>query len=323
MRAHCRAFDWAATPLGPADAWPPALRTAAAVALGSGFPAVLLWGPALVQLYNDRYVPLLGEKHPAGLGQPAHECWPELWDVHAPIYARVRAGETVAFEDARFPVRRRGPAGPVDELYVTISYSPVPDETGGVGGVLVTLLDTTAQVRTRLEAEARAATLEAVIDSIPDAVLVVGPEGLTVANQAALDQLGAPSVDALRNATPAGALPLAEQLLDPATGAAVAPTALPIGRALLGERTHAHLLLRALGASGEKGTRPVRAAAAPILGPDGGILGAVAVLSDTSRLQAAAAERERLLAELTGERTLLRTVLDQMPAAVFIVEAPS
>jgi PAS domain S-box-containing protein len=67
----------------------------------------------------------------------------------------------------------------------------------------------------------------------------------------------------------------------------------------------------------------VRAAAAPILGPNGEILGAVAVLTDMTRVHTAGAERERLLAELTGERTLLRTVLDQMPAAVFIVEAPS
>jgi PAS domain S-box-containing protein len=67
----------------------------------------------------------------------------------------------------------------------------------------------------------------------------------------------------------------------------------------------------------------VRAAAAPIRDPDGTILGAVAVLTDMTRLQAEAAEWERVLADLSGERALLRTVLEQMPVAVFIVEAPS
>jgi hypothetical protein len=44
-----------------------------------------------------------------------------------------------------------------------------------------------------------------------------------------------------------------------------------------------------------------------------------AVLTDMTRVQAAAADRERLLAELDGDRTLL----EQLPVAVFIVEAPS
>jgi PAS domain S-box-containing protein len=153
-------------------------------------------------------------------------------------------------------------------------------------------------------------------------VLVGGPEGVTLANPAALDQLGLPAVEALRAAAPAPTLPLAGALLDPLTGAPVAPAALPIGRALRGERSHAHFLLRALGTAGADGARPVRAAAT-LRGPDGTILGAVAVLTDMFRAQAAAAERERLLAGLTGERALLRTVLDQMPAAVFVVEAPS
>jgi PAS domain S-box-containing protein len=434
MRARCRALDWAATPLGAVETWPQSLRAVAATVLGAGFPTVLLWGPDLVQLYNDRCVPLLGARHPAGLGQPTRACWPELWDVAAPTYERVKTGETVTFEDAHYPVRRPGPDGPAEDLYLTISYGPVPDEAGRVGGILVTLLDTTAQVlgraaqteharleagieraraetalvldqvsdayvlmdadfritavnqsaervlarsradlvgrvhwdafpasvgaeperqyrrvqaerveahfvhhyvgegydfyleidaypvgeggvavfwrdvseravaaaaveAARVEAEARAATLGAVIDSIPDALLVVGPEGLTLANQAALDQLGAPTVEALRAAPPAEALPLAERLLDPATGAPAPAAARPIERALLGERSHAHFLLRTLGAAGVNGARPVRAAAAPIVGLDGAILGAVAVLTDTTAQVTARREVERLLAE--------------------------
>ena len=145
MRARCRAFDWAATRLGPAERWPQSLRTAAGMVLASAFPGIVLWGPDLVQLYNDGYVPILGVKHPRALGLPTRECWPEAWELNEPIYARVLAGETVSFEDQRYRLMRRGPGAPPDEVYITVSYSPIPDESGAAGGVLVTMIDTTAQ----------------------------------------------------------------------------------------------------------------------------------------------------------------------------------
>ena len=151
MAARCRAFDWAATPLGPVAGWPPGLRAVAGVVLASAFPMVLLWGPALVQVYNDGYRALMGGKHPAGLGQPTRDCWPEVWHLNAPVYARVWAGETVVLEDALFPITRGlgpDPRAPEDAWF-TLSYSPVPDDAGGVVGVLVTVFETTVQVRAR------------------------------------------------------------------------------------------------------------------------------------------------------------------------------
>ena len=35
MRARCRALDWAATPLGPVETWPAALRWIVRTAMGS------------------------------------------------------------------------------------------------------------------------------------------------------------------------------------------------------------------------------------------------------------------------------------------------
>ena len=93
-------------------------------------------------------------------------------------------------------------------------------------------------------------------------------------------------------------------------------------RRVAAERVEAHFVHHYVG-EGYDVHLEIDAYAAPIVGPDGTILGAVVVLTDTSRVRAAAAEREQLLAERDGERTLLRAVLDQMPAAVFIAEAPS
>ncbi len=44
MGALMRAFDWAATPLGPLERWPRSLKTLAAAALESRVPTILAWG---------------------------------------------------------------------------------------------------------------------------------------------------------------------------------------------------------------------------------------------------------------------------------------
>ncbi len=206
MRGYCRTFDWAATPLGPVEAWPQSLRTAATAVLGSGFPAVLLWGPELVQIYNDGYVPFLAVKHPWALGQATRDCWPEVWYINAPIYKRVAAGETIFLEDAYFPVQRQGPGGLSEDLYITLSYGPVSAEGESVGGVLVVLADTTAQVNGRsaqaardaLETELRGALLEAslVLDQVRDAYMLMDAAfNIVTVNQSAERVLGRSSAD--------------------------------------------------------------------------------------------------------------------------------
>ncbi|HZG42558.1 MAG TPA: PAS domain-containing protein [Longimicrobium sp.] len=171
MAARWRALDWAATPLGPVQAWSPRLRAAAELALDAALPMVLLWGSELVQLYNDGYRALMGGKHPAGLGQPTRECWPEVWHLNAPIYERVRAGESVLLEDALFPTTR---SGTMDDAWFTLSYSPVRDEDGTVAGVLVTVAETTVQVRARGAREAERERLPAESEAAHRPVLLVG-----------------------------------------------------------------------------------------------------------------------------------------------------
>jgi len=149
MRALYRAKDWGATPLGPVAEWPAALRIAASVTLAAAFPGIVLWGPELIQLYNDAYVGFMGVKHPWGLGISNRECFPEVWEFNQPIFRRVLAGETVYLEDQLYRLLRRGPGHPPDDVYITLCYSPAYDERGEVGGAIVTLIDTTAQVAGR------------------------------------------------------------------------------------------------------------------------------------------------------------------------------
>ncbi|HVG45426.1 MAG TPA: PAS domain-containing protein [Longimicrobium sp.] len=188
LGALIRAKDWGSTPLGPVSAWPQSLRTAVSVALYTDFPSIVLWGPELVQLYNDSYRVLMGGKHPEGLGQRNRECWPEAWHINETIYPRVFAGETVSFKETVYPL---APFGVLEDFHLTLSYSPVLDESGGVGGVFVTVFDVTSEVRTRqerdralAEANAERQRLYDVFMQAPAAIAVLeGPEHrFTVAN---------------------------------------------------------------------------------------------------------------------------------------------
>ncbi len=138
-----RSTAWLSTSLGASETWSTALRTAVDLLLACQFPMVLLWGADLIQVYNDGYRVIMGNKHPAGMGQATAACWPEVWKFNQPIYTRVWEGESLTFEDQLFPITRHGA---LEDAYFTLCYSPVRDETKSIGGLLITVLETTAKV---------------------------------------------------------------------------------------------------------------------------------------------------------------------------------
>lgn len=154
LAALQRAHDWAATPLGPVSGWSPTLRATVRLILASRFPLLLWWGPQFCQIYNDPYRPVLGTKHPRAIGQPAAQCWPEIWHVIAPLIERpYQGGAATWMDDIELDLRRHGFA---EETHFIIAYSPVPDEraAGGIGGVLATVHETTEQVMAERRARA-------------------------------------------------------------------------------------------------------------------------------------------------------------------------
>ena len=176
MRALVRAYNWASTPIGAAESWPASLKTATDLVFGCEFPMIVLWGPSLVQIYNDGYRALMAKKHPLGLGQPTRECWPEVWHINEPIYARVWRGESATLTNQLFPITRHGYP---EEAYFTLCYSPLRDETGQVAGVLVTVFETTAAVeRARAEAALRESEerFRALVSATSDVVYRMSPD---------------------------------------------------------------------------------------------------------------------------------------------------
>src|SRR6267142_217431 len=92
--ALVRSLDWSKTPIGPVESWSPTLRTMVRLILSNRLPMFLWWGPEFCQISNDASWPAVGGMHPSSLGQPASECWAEMWPVIGPlIETPFRGGE--------------------------------------------------------------------------------------------------------------------------------------------------------------------------------------------------------------------------------------
>ncbi|MEP7126168.1 MAG: GAF domain-containing protein, partial [Byssovorax sp.] len=176
MGALARQTDWSRTPLGPVTAWPQSLRSVAGLVLVSEFPMYLAWGPDYIQLYNDGYRPILGSsKHPAAMGARASETFAESWHIIGPMFDDVRRGIACGSKDWMLPLDRNGY---LEECFFTFSYSPILDEGGVVGGVHVTVVETTESV---LEAR-RLRALKALSDQLARATTPerIGATAMTV-----------------------------------------------------------------------------------------------------------------------------------------------
>jgi PAS fold len=139
-----RSLDWSETLLGPVSAWPQSLRTSVSTCLNSRFAILIWWGPDLVMLYNDAYRDIIAAKHPAALGRPGRECWPEIWHIIGPMLEGVlRRGDATWSNDFLLLLERNGYP---EECYFTFSYSPIRDESGGIGGVFTPVAETTEHV---------------------------------------------------------------------------------------------------------------------------------------------------------------------------------
>lgn len=152
MGARMRAFDWSASRLGPLSFWPPSLRSALSICLGSRFPIAIYWGPDLVLLYNDAWSPIPGSKHPAALGKPGLEVWPEIWTTIGPQFDQVMSTGRATFAEAsHLPMHRHGYT---EECYFDYTFTPIRGQSGRVEGIFNAVIETTFRViserRTRI-----------------------------------------------------------------------------------------------------------------------------------------------------------------------------
>jgi len=142
MGERTRSLDWSKTPVGPVADWPQSLKIAVRIMLDSRYAMWLGWGPDFTFFYNDAYARMtLGPKHPWALGRSAREVWSEIWDDIGPrAESVVRTGQATWDEGLLLILERRGFP---EETYHTFSYSPIPDDQGGVGGMLCVVTEDT------------------------------------------------------------------------------------------------------------------------------------------------------------------------------------
>lgn len=156
MGDEVRGMDWSRTALGPIESWPQSLRTMASMCLASNYPASLIWGKGLVQVYNDGYRQICGKKHREAIGSNFRESWVSAWPVIGAAFERALSGTASGPELQRIFMHRNGF---LEETFFSYSFTPVHGESGSVEGVFHPVTEMTAQVLS----ERRAHTLRDVM----------------------------------------------------------------------------------------------------------------------------------------------------------------
>jgi PAS domain S-box-containing protein len=144
LSALMRARDWTHSPLGPPAHWPESLKTCVRIVLTSRQAMFVWWGDQLINMYNDAYKAIVGGKHPEALGQPASVVWREIWDQVGPRAETAMRRNEGTYDEALLLIMER--YGYPEETYYTFSYSPVPNDQGGTGGIICANTDDTQRI---------------------------------------------------------------------------------------------------------------------------------------------------------------------------------
>ncbi|WP_293678732.1 PAS domain-containing protein [uncultured Phenylobacterium sp.] len=183
MARRVRQYAWSNTALGDPIHWSVSLQTLLGVMLASRQATFLIWGPDRVWFYNDAFIPILGRKHPAAMGQHGlDQDWAEARDTLGPAFERVFAGEGVEMDDLAISLDHTGQP---EQARFRFSYTPVRDASGGVLGLFGTCTETTALV----ELEASNSLLRRLMESVPGVVYAKDREGRFLAGNAGTSEL--------------------------------------------------------------------------------------------------------------------------------------
>lgn len=144
MHTLIRSIDWSETPIGNMAAWPQSLKATIKTLLGSRYPMILLWGESLIQIYNDAYTNLIGDKHPYALGRSIKETQEESWNTIGPMIHHVMSTGISNWVPAQLLAVNR--SGFNEETYFSLSYSAVEDDENIIKGMLCVCSEVTQQV---------------------------------------------------------------------------------------------------------------------------------------------------------------------------------
>lgn len=141
--AWFRAFDWASTTLGPTKTWPKQLKQVCEMMLANPEPMTIFWGSGLILIYNEAYVELAGNKHPAMLGGTARVHWAEVWDQYEPLFNQMRIdGKAFKQDNTQLFIHRNGY---LEEGFFNLCVMPLLADDGSVVGFWEPVAEVTKQ----------------------------------------------------------------------------------------------------------------------------------------------------------------------------------
>jgi len=224
-------IDWSRNPLGPFDAWPAELKTLSNLMVRSKSPQHIVWGPEQILLYNDGYIPVLGDRHPKAFGMRFAEVWPDIWEGVAPIVERTYAGVADYFEDHPWLLDR---GDHKQQVWISFAYTPIENEEGEVLGFHCTFHETTASVLARQERDRELDRLRQMFEQAPGFIaLLSGPQHVYTLSNAAYSRLvggrdvvGKAVAEALPEAAEQGFVALLDQVY--ATGERFVGSRVPV-----------------------------------------------------------------------------------------------
>ena len=299
MSTRTRAYDWGSTSLGPIAAWSETLISSVNLMLSCRFPAVIFWGPDLVQFYNDDYLPLMAEKHPMALAEAGRTCWKEAWHIIGPqLEAAYSKGETTYREDVLVPVTRDGR---LQDVYWTYSFSPIYEPNATIAGVLVVCHDVNGQIFSMRSLREQEIQAEHILQSIGDAVIVTTAEGLiTRMNPVAESLTGWPVAEARGQS-----LAKVFRIFDEKTRLVIESSADKIKRLEVVIGLPSHTLL--IGRHGVE--TEIDDSGAPIHDENGQLAGTVLIFRNIAERRAAERERDVILQQLRRSEERVRLAL--------------
>ncbi len=151
------AHDWHVSALGPLADWSPQLQMVTGMILQSPIPMALLWGDEGTLIYNQHYIDIAGRYHPAILGSPVEQAWPEAAAFNRHVLDTCLSGRPLTFSRQELTLYRSGVG---EQIFFDLNYAPVTDLDGTPVGVLATVVDVTAAVTMENQLLAETQTLE-------------------------------------------------------------------------------------------------------------------------------------------------------------------
>jgi PAS domain S-box-containing protein len=165
-----RTVNWSDSPVGAPVTWPQSLRTAVSILLNAHVPMFLSWGPSCTFLYNNAWSPLMNGAANA-MGQNAREVLEQYWPLLEPAFRQAMQGKPITLYNTPLTVYRQTHS---ETSLFTLSFVPVLNEAGEVGGVMTTASEAPA-VRPADPTKVYEVTLQ-----LPLAVAILDPTDFSI-----------------------------------------------------------------------------------------------------------------------------------------------